>query len=147
MFDPSKANNKDVISDKEIVTLLADSTYDQFRENWDEIKKGLERCVKNTDIEVIRKGKVVINTIDKVAQGGYGSIYKCHFKRGGQETDRPLVAKTIFFNSFNHRLIMNEIALHASVNDHPNVVTLRKLTFEVFKEKLETEYGLFDGCI
>ena len=157
LIDPNRANNKDILSDKEIetfiqrdenpVAFIADPSYDQFKQNWDEIKRALEKCVKNTDIEVIRKGKIVLNTTETVAQGGFGSIHKCHLKRGGQETDRAWVAKAIFFNSFNYRVVMNEITLHAAVNNHPNVVTLRKLTFEVFKEKLQTEYGHFDGCI
>ena len=134
MIDKTKAKNTDIISDKEIETLIANKSGDIYKDNWEDFKRMLEKCVKNTDIEVVRKSKIVFDQNEKVAQGGFGTIYKCRLKRASQKTERPWIAKTVFYNSFNLRNVMNEIQLHASVNDHPNVVTMRKITFEVFKD-------------
>ena len=134
---------------EEIQTLLMNSDY---KDDYDSICRKFVRFFENTDIRFLPKKKFIYDLeADHLAFGGYGSIYDCKIKN--QEDQRSLVVKTIPFKMINLVDVLKEIEIHALLNDHENVVTLRHVSLDLMKRTITRASGKskkkdeFDGCI
>ena len=144
----------DVKSRDEIKTLLRTQTFDDQYEN---IRKRLVKAGMR-EHDLIKKGRIKFdpnkNGKDFIAEGGFGSVYRCSVK-GGDTKGKRLVLKSILFNLSTLSGIMNEIKCHMMMNDHPYVVSIRKVCLELFRdnrpEEVPEEYNgyihlIMDQC-
>ena len=133
---------------EEIQTLIMNSDY---KDDYDSIGRKIVRFFENTDIRFVSKKKLIYDQKDDhLAFGGYGSIYNCKIK--GQESQRPLIVKTIPFKMINLVDVLKEIEIHALLNNHENVVTLRNVSLDLMKRTITRAGSLknkdeFDGCV
>ena len=144
--------NTNIRSPSELKTLLRKETLD---EQWDSIRKQLMKAgVPEHDL--IKKGRIKYdpnkNGKDFIAEGGFGSVYRCAVKglKG-----KKVVLKSVLFSLSTLPGIMNEIKCHMLMNDHPYVVTIRKICLELFRddrpENVAEEYNgyihiIMDQC-
>ena len=133
---------------EEIHTLIMNSDY---KDDYDGICRKIVRFFENTEIRFVPKKRLIYDQAnDHLAFGGYGSIYDCKIR--GQQNHRPLIVKTIPFKMINLVDVFQEIEIHALLNDHENVVTLRNVSLDLMKRTI-TKTGSFknkdefDGCV